>query len=104
MKFKDYVLNEERLNNNERSMIIGIIKNPKNSKISLKSYTKNRTDKTVDIKTINNGIQLEYNTDLFDFTAALADIVDGMGGYKFSSNVKGNMTVFKIMLKGVKGR
>jgi hypothetical protein len=103
MKFKDFVINEERLGKNDKKWLKDYIKNPKNDTFTIQSF-KNKSE--VDVKKIKDGVQFQYDLDNYELTNELVDLVDSMGGYKFSTKSEKSINAmnFKVTLKTPKGR
>lgn len=104
-KLKEY-LKEERLHSGDKRLILKLIDNKlkgNTTKTSwvLKSFKSGYTDdeREIDIKNLNNGIQLTYNSDHFELTNTLVDICD-QSGYEFKTNTERNIntTTFTIIL------
>jgi len=104
MKLKDYMLNEERLSNNDKKLIRTYIKIPKNASFVLKSFAKNydESEREIDVRKLKNGVEFTYNLDHYELTNSLVDMVDTMGEYKFSTDSEANTNTmyFKVTLKG----
>lgn len=103
MRLRDYMLNEEKVNNADRKMLQKYISEPKNTKEVLKSFSKHydEEERELTVKKKSNGVQFTYNMDFYDVTVTLLDIIDSMGYKKYRVDDEGsiNMTAFTVIKK-----
>ena len=106
MKLRQYMLNEEKMDNSDRKVLKGFIKNPKNITIVLKSFSKHydESEREVYVSKTKSGVEFTYNMDFYELTNALVDITDSLGGYRFSTSQERNINTqyFEVYIKGAK--
>ena len=104
-KLREY-LKEERLHSVDKRLILKLIDSKLGGKTTravwvLKSFKSGYTDeeREIEVKNLNNGLQLTYNADHFELTNTLVDICD-QSGYEFKTNIERNIntTTFTIIL------
>jgi len=102
MKFKEFILNEAKVENVDKIFLKNIIKKPPKKQITytLKSFAKDYADdfdREMEIYKDGKNLVLSYNKDFYELTAELANIVDNIG-YKFkvSNSPVFNTTYFEV--------
>ena len=102
MKLFKY-LKEERLSSQDKRILLKLIADPKKTSFVLKSFSKNYSDeeREVDVSIIKNGLQFVYNSDHFELTNVLVDIIDRNENlnFKVDSERQTNTTYFMVIKK-----
>jgi len=100
MKLRDYMLNEERLDNDDKRTLAKYIQEPKNTTIVIDSFARHydESEREVEIKKKGKNVQFTYNTDHYELTNVLVDLCDAMG-YKFKTSEESNIntTTFTVI-------
>jgi hypothetical protein len=100
MKLRDYMLNEERLDNKDTRELSKLIIEPKNTKIVLKSFSSNydEEEREIAVKKKGKNVQFTYNMDFYEVTANLIDLCDA-SGYTFKTDDERNIntTTFTVV-------
>lgn len=100
MKIRQYLLNEERLGNNDKRAIEKLIDRPKNTTFVLQSFAKDydESEREVDVRKTKDGVSFEYNRDLYELTNILVDVCDSSGyTFKTEDEKPTNTTIFTVV-------
>jgi len=98
MKIRKY-LTESKMNGSDISTIENLIDKPKNTTIVLKSFSNeyDESEREVDIKKIQNGVELSYNLDFDELTDNLVDICD-TNDYKFKTHIERPINIMNFTI------
>jgi len=93
MNFREYLI-EQRIPSKAKRDIIEFIKNPPNSTQKYKIG-----DDTIIVKPSKDGVIFDLSAEMFEAQAALVDIIDMLGGYKYKSKTSGNTVEITVIPK-----
>jgi hypothetical protein len=102
MKFRDYILNEDKLKTDDMKNLRKFINKPKKTTFILKSFRKyyEKDEREVGVLKKGDTVVFEYNKDFYELTVFLTDLCDE-NDYTFKTYDEReiNTTVFEVHKK-----